>query len=155
MACVLGGQDYDDILFTAESRTLHFSAPRRSRRATGGMEYEQSFNISTLPDLVVEENETFVLQLSTNDASVEFLPQNAIVIIIDNDGKTTIIHIGNTAPVILILVPAVISFSGQTPSLTLEEGNSGEICIGVLDGATERDVELIATTQDGSAIGML
>ena len=86
MLCVLGGQDYNDILFSAESRTLQFSA-QRSRRAAGGMEYEETFNISTLPDLVVEQNETFILMLSTDDASVEFAPQNATVVIIDNDGK--------------------------------------------------------------------
>lgn len=87
LLCGLGGQDYNDILFTAESRTLQFSAPRRSRRAAGGLEYEETFNVSTLPDLVVEANETFILMLSTDDASVEFAPQNATVVIIDNDGK--------------------------------------------------------------------
>lgn len=51
------------------------------------MEYEQTFNISTLPDTVVEENETFILQLSTTDQSVEFSPQTATVVIVDNDGE--------------------------------------------------------------------
>ena len=81
----IGGQDFNDVLFTAESRTLLFSAPR-SQRSIGGAEYEETFEISTLPDMVVEESETFLLQLSTNDSSVEFLPQSATVVILDNDG---------------------------------------------------------------------
>ena len=85
----IGGQDYDDILFTAESTVIHFSAPRQ-RRATGELQFEETFNISTLPDLVVEGNETFILHLTSNDASIEFDPQNATVVIIDNDGKQTL-----------------------------------------------------------------
>lgn len=82
---VTGGQDFDNIL--ASLRMLHFSASTRPRRATGGVEYEQCFNISTLPDMLVEQNETFNLLLSTADLSVQFQPQSASVVIIDNDGK--------------------------------------------------------------------
>ncbi len=83
-----GGVDY-----LISSSTIHFSAATRSRRATGGVAYERCFDIATLPDSIVEINETFLLQLSTNDLSVEFLPQNATVEIEDNDGRVSyIVH---------------------------------------------------------------
>ena len=47
----------------------------------------------------------------------------------------------------------VISFIVETPSLLLDEGDSGQICVGLVDGVKERAVELIATTQDGTATG--
>ena len=48
----------------------------------------------------------------------------------------------------------MISFTGDNISvLVLNEGSSGEICVSVLDGVTEREVELIATTEEQSATG--
>lgn len=48
----------------------------------------------------------------------------------------------------------VISISAQSSSLTLNEGNSGEICVAVADGITERNIEIIASTEDRSATGL-
>ena len=81
----IGGVDYDNILLS--STVLHFRTTKRYRRAAGGgLEYERCFDVSIFPDLIVESNETFSLHLNTSDPSVEFQPENATVVIQDNDG---------------------------------------------------------------------
>ena len=138
-----GGEDY-----VLSVMTLHFSGPGRHRRSTD-VEYEQCFNISTLPDLIVEANETFTIQLSTDDQGVQFSPQSATVVIIDNDGKFYCVIMLKTLITALFLVIRV----DVTPaSLILDEGSLSEVCIST-ESPISRTVEVIATTQNGSALG--
>ena len=44
-------------------------------------------NISIENDAVLEENEVFFVELSTNDPQVNLSPSSASVTILDNDGK--------------------------------------------------------------------
>ena len=44
-------------------------------------------NISIENDAVLEENEVFIVELSTNDPEVNLSPSSASVTILDNDGN--------------------------------------------------------------------
>lgn len=65
---------------------IHFPISGRKRRQSDDLQFEECFNILTLPDLIVESNETFALDLSSEDDSVLLNPQSSIVTILDNDG---------------------------------------------------------------------
>lgn len=77
------GLDYSDIL--AELRILKFKFQRRKRR--NGFTDEQCFTVSILSDILVEDNEVFLVELSTDDSAVMLNPEEAEVVIINNDSE--------------------------------------------------------------------
>lgn len=58
--------------------------PRRKRRSA---ETSYCTNITIIADELVEDNEYFTVALSTSDEDVVLLPQNATIVIINNDCK--------------------------------------------------------------------
>ena len=56
-----------------------------SSNGTAG--FEKCFPISTIPDLLVEKDETFMLELESRDSSIIFNPNTTTVTIEDNDGN--------------------------------------------------------------------
>ena len=76
------GEDYSDVL--AELRVLKFKFQRR-RRFIGSITEEQCFNVTILSDPFVEEDEVFLVQLSTDDSGVVLSPEEAEVVIVNND----------------------------------------------------------------------
>ncbi|CAI8042439.1 hypothetical protein GBAR_LOCUS23568, partial [Geodia barretti] len=78
----IAGEDYSDVL--AELRVLKFKFQRR-RRFIGSITEEQCFNVTILSDPFVEEDEVFLVQLSTDDSGVVLSPEEAEVVILNND----------------------------------------------------------------------
>ncbi|CAI8048180.1 Disintegrin and metalloproteinase domain-containing protein 8, partial [Geodia barretti] len=65
-------------------RVLKFKFQRR-RRFIGSITEEQCFNVTILSDPFVEEDEVFLVQLSTDDSGVVLSTEEAEVVIVDND----------------------------------------------------------------------
>ena len=84
MVTSAAGEDYSDVL--AELRVLKFKFQRR-RRFIGSITEEQCFNVTILSDPFVEEDEVFLVQLSTDDPGVVLSPEEAEVVIVNNDGE--------------------------------------------------------------------
>ena len=63
---------------------LKFKFQRR-RRFIGSITEEQCFNVTILSDPFVEEDEVFLVQLSTDDSGVVLSPEEAEVVIVNND----------------------------------------------------------------------
>lgn len=61
--------------------------PSRKRRMTSGGATIYPTNITLIADELVELDEYFFVELSTNDPGVILYPQNATVTIEDNDCK--------------------------------------------------------------------
>ena len=78
--------DYSVIL--AELRALKFKFQRK--RSVVSITEEQCFNVTILSDVLVEDDEVFFVQLSTDDGGVVLSPEQADVVIIDNDCKYSI-----------------------------------------------------------------
>ena len=71
--------DYSEIL--AQLTVLEFKF-KRDKRDTGE---QQCVNISILSENIVENDEVFLAQLATDDTSVNLIPDEAQIIIVDND----------------------------------------------------------------------
>ena len=70
----LGGVDYASVT----NQTVTFEPSTSSR---------QCLNITTLPDSILENDETFSVSLNTADSDISIDPRTATVLIIDNDCK--------------------------------------------------------------------
>ena len=77
--------DYEEVLQVLMTIDLTFDGARKKR--TLGASEIQCVNITILSDEKVEFDETFYVVLSTEDPDVCLIPQNATVIITNNDGK--------------------------------------------------------------------
>ena len=60
---------------------------RYKRTTQGPLSKTECISLSFLSDNIVEENETFNIQLNSTDPLVMLFPQSAEVIILDNDRK--------------------------------------------------------------------
>ena len=79
---MIGGVDYNSILGW---NTLELQITIPSSNGTAG--FEKCFPISTVLDLLVERDETFMLELESRDSSIIFSPNTTTVTIEDNDGN--------------------------------------------------------------------
>ena len=80
-----GGVDYDEFGFVTMtiSLTLGGDGARRRRRSIPAQPY--CFNVTFLPDDLVEFDETFELRLSTDDADIDLFPNTTTITILNND----------------------------------------------------------------------
>ena len=91
MFCVLieyiSSEDYDDILARLTKVEFVFEGSKRS-----ALDYQQCINITILSDDIVEYDESFYVQLTTDDEydQVILSPNEAEVIILNNDCKLLI-----------------------------------------------------------------
>ena len=76
--------DYEEVLQVLMTIDLTFDGARKKRNGASEI---QCVNITILSDEKVEFDETFYVVLSTEDPDVCLIPQNATVIITNNDGK--------------------------------------------------------------------
>ena len=80
------GEDYSDILAQLTKVEFVFEGSKRSVS-----DIQQCINITILSDIIVEYDEVFFVQLTTDDDDQVILsPNQAEVIIIDNDSKLPI-----------------------------------------------------------------
>lgn len=86
----LGGVDYDQFEFITMTISLTFDegGNKRRKRSLGG---PYCFDVTFLPDDLVEFDETFELQLSTADPDIALFPNTTTVTIINNDCKLTVL----------------------------------------------------------------
>ena len=85
MHCVTGGADYIEFLEVVTTLEFLFSGNRRRRRAALGDEM-QCVPVSVIGDERVENDEDFFLTLTTDDPDIILLPDEARVIIKNDDG---------------------------------------------------------------------
>ena len=80
-----GGVDYDEFEFVTMtiSLTLDGDGARRRRRSIPAQPY--CFDVTFLPDDLVEFDETFELRLSTDDADIDLFPNTTTITILNND----------------------------------------------------------------------
>ena len=67
--------------------SLTFGDDGNNRRKRSIPDQPYCFNVSFLPDDFVEFDETFRLQLSTDDVDISLFPNTTIVTILNNDCK--------------------------------------------------------------------
>ena len=90
--CSTAGDDYSNVL--AKLTTVHFVFEITKRSVPDGLPDDQlCINVTILSDRIVEDDENFFLQLSTDDDQVRLYPEEAEVIIHDNDSECIIICI--------------------------------------------------------------
>lgn len=82
----IGGADYDAELASITTGELTFEG-NRERRSVPADGNGNCVNISLIADGIVETDESFFVELSTDDPHVILMPQNASCIIMDNDCK--------------------------------------------------------------------
>ena len=68
---------------------LDFTVEGDRNRRESTNEPTTCFGIPLMEDQLVERDEYFTVELSTQDSSVILMPQNATIIIRDNDGKSS------------------------------------------------------------------
>ena len=100
--------DYSDIL--AELRVLQFKFQRK--RSAISITEEQCFNVTILSDVLVENDKVFLVQLSTDDGGVVLSPEQADVVIINNDCKYYILvyplHSWGALPLYLFIIVCTV-----------------------------------------------
>ena len=62
---------------------LQFKFQRK--RSVVSITEEQCFNVTILSDVLIEDDEVFLVQLSTDDGGVVLNPEQADVVILNND----------------------------------------------------------------------
>ena len=77
----IGGDDYDNVLAASSTTDVSFG-PGRKRRSP---ETLYCTNITIIADELVERDEFFTVALSTSDEDVVLFPQNATIVIMNND----------------------------------------------------------------------
>jgi len=83
---IIGGIDYEEVLQVLTTVDLTFD-PARNRRSTESVN-NLCANILLIPDELVEDEEYFLVELSTDDSGVILFPQNKTIFIANNDRKT-------------------------------------------------------------------
>ena len=76
--------DYNEVLASLMTIEVTFGGNRKRREVES---MTRCVNISIIPDSLVENDETFTVTLSTEDPDVVLNPQNATVIIRNNECK--------------------------------------------------------------------
>ena len=83
---IIGGIDYEEVLQVLTTVDLTFD-PARNRRSTESVD-NLCASITLIPDELVEDEEYFFVELSTDDSGVILFPQNKTIFIANNDRKT-------------------------------------------------------------------
>ena len=113
-------------------------------------------NISIVNDEVDENQENLFtrLRLESADASVSVAPDNATILIVDDDGKQAVNRTSVPSVTITFLLDTVISVELENRTYTVPE-NVGhvQVCAVIVRGSLERTVTVSLSTEDGSAIG--
>ena len=122
-----------------------------------------TFNASTslqcdqviiIDDGILENNETFFVQLESSDDVVTVSLNSAPVTIIDDDCEFWIIQYECWLGVFKALfLPTVINVGLQDTEHTINEQSGVLTVCAVLDGETERDLQVTLSTQSNTAVG--
>ena len=122
-----------------------------------------TFNASTslqcdqviiINDSILENNETFFVQLESSDDVVTVSLNSAPVTIIDDDCEFWIIQYECWLGVFKALfLPTVINVGLQDTEHTINEQSGVLTVCAVLDGETERDLQVTLSTQSNTAVG--
>ena len=109
---------------------------------------------SVLADMILEINETYLLNLSTTDEDVILKPISTTVTIVNDDGKLQKILFYSDSDYGFIVNSPVVSLKFSQPSQSIGEGDGHvEVCV-ILRGQTERDITVTVSTMSGTASGM-
>ena len=113
-------------------------------------------NISIVNDEVDENQENLFtrLRLESVDASVSVAPDNATILIVDDDGKQAVNRTSVPSVTITFLLDTVITVELENRTYTVPE-NVGhvQVCAVIVRGSLERTVTVSLSTEDGSATG--
>ena len=113
-------------------------------------------NISIINDEVDENQENLFtrLRLESVDASVSVAPDEATILIVDDDGKQAVNRTSVPSVTITFLLDTVITVELENRTYTVPE-NEGpvEVCAVIVRGSLERTVTVSLSTEDGSAKG--
>ena len=142
MSCLTADEDY-----TPQTTTLTFDSLNDRRLV--------EFLITD--DQVDENLERFLANLtltSSNVERVEIRPDQATLLIEDNDGQQQEAPHTFVLALLHCLCCAGVVINIQSPSYTVIEGNrSIEVCAEIVEGTLERMVVVILTTSNGTASG--
>ena len=83
-----GGVDYDEFEIIVMTIDLTFDGGNIARRKRNVISGPSCFYISSIPDEIVEFDESFELELSSDDPDITLFPSSATITIIDNDCKS-------------------------------------------------------------------
>ena len=104
--------------------------------------------------MILEINETYLLNLSTADVDVILKPISTTVTIVNDDGKLQKILFYSDSDYGFIVNSPVVSLKFSQPSQAIGEGDGHvEVCV-ILRGQTERDITVTVSTMSGTASGM-
>ena len=82
---IAGGADYDEVLALQTTIDLTFERTKRDTAVAGPLTETECVPLFILSDSVVEDDETFTVQLTSSDPLVMLYPASTNVVIINND----------------------------------------------------------------------
>ncbi len=111
-------------------------------------------NVSTEEDDILEEDEQFLLDLTTSDPSVQLNPNVATVTITDDGVAYSFSLVPLKALTRAFYFIAGVTIGLEETSFTVDEGELVEVCAILISGTLEKEVAVTLQTSDGTAIGM-
>jgi len=124
-----------------------------------------TFNASTplqcdqviiINDGILENNETFIVQLESSDdaVNVSLNSRSAPVTIIDDDCEFGLFNMSAVWVYLRLYFPStVINVGLQDTEHSINEQSGVVTVCALLDGETERDLQVILSTQSNTAVG--
>lgn len=85
MPFITGGADYDEVLAQQTTIDLTFDRTKRNTAVAGPLTGTECVPVFFLSDSVLEDDETFTVQLTSSDPLVTLYPVSTNVVIINND----------------------------------------------------------------------
>ena len=133
-----------DVDFITTSAVLTFNA-------STSLQCDQVIIIN---DGILENNETFFVQLESSDDAVNVSLNSAPVAIIDDDGEFGLFNMSaDWVCLRLYFASTVINVGLQDTQHTINEQSGVVTVCAVLDGETERDLQVTLSTQSNTAVG--
>ena len=118
---------------------------------------QREVRIPITDDDIVENVERFLGQLTlvTTGVMVQLSPQETEILINDNDSKYKCDCINMFIIILYNYIMQGVVIGLEETSYTTPESGTVEVCASLLQGQLERNAEVVLSTQDGEAIGLL
>ena len=116
----------------------------------------QCESLTILNDTILENNETFFVQMESIDPAVNITLDSASVTILDDDSEYEINFTSDMSFISILpsyFLSAVVTVRLQQPQTSIGEQDGAVMVCAVLCGETERILQVILSTQTNIAVG--
>ena len=115
-----------------------------------------ALSLTILNDTILENNETFFVQIESIDPAVNITFGSAPVTILDDDSEYEINFTSDMSFISILpsyFLSAVVTVQLQQPRYSISEQDGAVMVCAVLNGETERILQVILSTQTNIAVG--